>query len=284
MENLKKDLIELGCPESHINNVIVELKKSKVSEDFNYSMLELIKGLKTAAASPEEVQQRMQTIQNETQGVKSSELIYDLLRNLTFNFSLMHQRNVKLMEELDAKEQEKEAWRRIAEKRGISLFKLITSVCISDILSKLPGHLQDYFINNIPEKIKKDSNLQGNQAEWDSIYTEQVLNAVIGAFGSNYDVDDSNLGHKSLVLLQVFESFCNSKSIPLEKSMLEGLKINKERDMDLHVKFTGNETDANDIIKACHIFGDYSSLLDKEQTALINDLWRIAKVLGVYNK
>ena len=118
MEKLKTDLIALGCSEPHIDNFIIELKKSRVSEDLNSSILTMIKELKIASTTPEEFEQRIRTIQDEIsrQGAFS---VLQLLTGLSLDYGSMHQRNVKLIEELDIKEQarmkeekEKDAWRQ----------------------------------------------------------------------------------------------------------------------------------------------------------------------------
>eukprot|EP00835_Amoeboradix_gromovi_P000851 NODE_32_length_32166_cov_0.707737.p4 type:complete len:288 gc:universal NODE_32_length_32166_cov_0.707737:22583-23446(+) len=275
MEILKKELIELGYVESDIDNFIADLTKHKVSEDDNSSLFKMIRGKKGDSSATKEFEQRMQTITSElsAQGANTPQLLLELV-GLSLDFSSLHRRNVKLIQDLDFKEQEKDQWRQLAEQRGISLFKLISSVCISDVLSRLPGQLQDHFKLNF-----------GTQAQWDAIYTQLNLDMAILTFDLFQSGNYSNIGADTLSLFKAFDSFCKSKGISLEKNMLKGLQIKKERNIVmLHVKFTGQETDATDIIKACHVFGDYSALLDKEQTALINDLWSIAKVLGVYNK
>lgn len=293
MEILKQELIELGYVESDIDNFIADLTKHKVSEDDNSSLFKMIKGKKADSSATKEFEQRMQTISSElsAQGANTPQLLLELV-GLSLDFSSLHRRNVKLIQDLDLKEQarkqreiefnqdlalkeqEKDQWRQLAEQRGISLFKLISSVCISDVLSTLPNQLRDHFKHNF-----------GKQAQWDAIYTQLNLDAAILFFNVFQSGAVDNIGADTLHLLNVFDSFCKSKGISLEKNMVKGLQIKKERNIVmLHVKFTGQETDATDIIKACHVFGDYSALLDKEQTALINDLWSIAKVLGVYNK
>ena len=276
MENLRMELIEAGCIPEHVQCFISEAIKHEVSEDFESSILTMVKGLKTAS-SPEEFKKQMDELQSKlfTRGYDPTALMQQISLYIVPDFNKLHQKNVQLMQELDLELKLKEEWKCLAEQRGISLFKLIFSVCISDTLFKLPGQLLGHFKNHF-----------GTQAQWDTIYTKDVLTAVIGAFiGDNNNIDTSDLGPKSLFLLQVLDSFCISKSIPLQKNMLEGLKIKKERNIDtVHVQFTGLETTAKDIIKACHIFGDYSSLLNNEQIALIDDVWNIAKALGVYNK
>ena len=276
MGSLKKELIKLGCPESHTDNFIAEVIKHDVSENFESSILTMVKGLKADSSTAEEFELQMDKVKTQlmSQGANTPQLLLELIA-MSLDFGSLHQRNIKLINELDLKQKEKDTWRQLAEERGISLFKLITSVCISDVFSKLPEQLSAHFKKSL-----------GTQAEWGTIYTKLNLEMAILTFDVfQTGVSNNSVAVDTFTLLNVLDSFCKSKGIPLQKSMLLGLKIKKEINIEMvHVKFTGQETNARDVIMACHIFGDYSSLLNNEQTTLINELWDIAKALLVYNK
>ena len=314
MKNLKDKLIEIGCTTMHPEDFIAELEKNIISEGFEKSILTMLNGLVTASTN-QEFKEKMEELERmlyeqKHDGEQSYEpdiLMKQIRMIIIPDFSILHKRIVKFEKELDEKEkarkeeekarkeQERVAdlWRDKAKEYEISILQLVYGVCLSEVISTLPNELCSYFKMSqdghthtpfeVPDVIKQ----LDSQEQWNSIYTHQCLTLLNAAFGPEETdpIDENLIANKPKLLFLVLNSFCSSKGIELKKNMLVGLIKKKERNWDLHVRFTGQERNADELIQACQVFGDCSTYLNNAgQKLLLEELWDIGKRLGVYNK